>query len=125
VECCEELANRGKIVIVAALDGTFQRVGFGNILNLIPLAESVVKLSAVCMVCFGNASFTKRTCNETKVCSVGLCDEIAKHVILPKFMYSRHLTYFRMPCKYLTGRQAQRFNQSDSNPIFQQSPEAV
>lgn len=67
MECCEELANLGKIVIVAALDGTFQRVGFGNILNLIPLAESVVKLSAVCMVCFGNASFTKRTCNETKV----------------------------------------------------------
>lgn len=67
MECCEELANLGKIVIVAALDGTFQRVGFGNILNLIPLAESVVKLNAVCMVCFGNASFTKRTCNETKV----------------------------------------------------------
>jgi len=67
VECCEELANLGKTVIVAALDGTFQRVGFGNILNLIPLAESVVKLSAVCMLCFGNASFTKRTSNETKV----------------------------------------------------------
>ena len=67
MECCEELANLGKTVIVAALDGTFQRVGFGNILNLIPLAESVVKLNAVCMVCCGNAAFTKRTCNETKV----------------------------------------------------------
>lgn len=75
VECCEELANLGKIVIVAALDGTFQRVGFGNILNLIPLAESVVKLSAVCMVCFGNASFTKRTCNETKLEVIGGSDK--------------------------------------------------
>ena len=54
-------------MIVAALDGTFQRVGFGSILNLIPLAESVVKLSAVCMLCFGNAAFTKRTSSETKV----------------------------------------------------------
>ena len=47
-------------VIVAALDGTFQRKPFGDILNLIPLAESVTKLTAVCMVCFGPASFSKR-----------------------------------------------------------------
>jgi thymidine kinase len=67
VECCENLANFGKIIIVAALDGTFQRVGFGNILNLIPLAENVVKLSAVCMVCFGNAAFTKRIGKEMEV----------------------------------------------------------
>jgi thymidine kinase len=28
----------GKIVIVAALDGTFQRKPFGNIINLLPIA---------------------------------------------------------------------------------------
>jgi thymidine kinase len=28
------------------------------------LAENVIKLSAVCMVCFGNAAFTKRIGNE-------------------------------------------------------------
>ena len=33
---------------------------FGSVLNLIPLAESVVKLKAVCMVCFKDAAFTKR-----------------------------------------------------------------
>jgi thymidine kinase len=54
-------------MIVAALDGTFQRTRFGNILNLIPLAENVVKLSAVCMVCFGSAAFTKRIGDEMKV----------------------------------------------------------
>lgn len=32
------MANSGLIVIVAALDGTFQRKGFGNILNLLPIA---------------------------------------------------------------------------------------
>ena len=46
------MANKGKIVIVACLDGTFQRKGFGTIPTLIPLAEDVVKLSAVCVYCF-------------------------------------------------------------------------
>ena len=32
-----------------------------------PLAESVVKLTAVCMQCFKDASFTKRTCEGTEV----------------------------------------------------------
>jgi len=41
----------GKIVIVAALDGTFQRKSFGNIINLLPVAEKVIKLSAVCVYC--------------------------------------------------------------------------
>lgn len=61
------MANAGKIVIVAALDGTFQRLGFGDILRLIPLAESVVKLKAVCMACFNDASFTKRTTLDQEV----------------------------------------------------------
>lgn len=51
VEFCEELANMGIIVMVAALDGTFQRKGFGNILNLLPVAEKVTKLTAVCVYC--------------------------------------------------------------------------
>ena len=38
VEFCEELADFGVVVMVAALDGTFQRKPFGNILNLLPLA---------------------------------------------------------------------------------------
>ena len=53
VNFCEKMANAGKAVIVAALDGTFQRKGFPTVMELIPLAEHVVKLNAVCMVCFG------------------------------------------------------------------------
>ncbi|XP_068235427.1 thymidine kinase, cytosolic-like [Palaemon carinicauda] len=71
VEFAEEMANRGKTVIVAALDGTFQRSGFGNILSLVPLSESVVKLTAVCMICFEEASYTKRTSAETSVEVIG------------------------------------------------------
>ena len=45
---------------MAALDGTFKRKPFSDILNLVPLAEEVTKLSAVCMNCFQDASFSKR-----------------------------------------------------------------
>lgn len=71
VSFAEEMANRGKTVIVAALDGTFQRQGFGDILRLIPLAESVIKLTAVCMVCFAEAAFTKRIGQEKELEVIG------------------------------------------------------
>eukprot|EP00742_Colponemidia_sp_Colp-10_P009141 GILJ01009943.1.p1 GENE.GILJ01009943.1~~GILJ01009943.1.p1 ORF type:complete len:253 (+),score=26.85 GILJ01009943.1:28-759(+) len=71
VEMCEKFANRGKTVIVAALDGTFQRKAFGSVLELIPLAEKVTKLTAVCSHCFKDASFTKRLGNETAVEVIG------------------------------------------------------
>uniref|UniRef100_A0A8C6KH63 Thymidine kinase n=1 Tax=Nothobranchius furzeri TaxID=105023 RepID=A0A8C6KH63_NOTFU len=70
VEFCEEMANLGKTIIVAALDGTFQRKPFGNILNLVPLAESVVKLHAVCMQCYKDAAYTKRIGAEKEVRTV-------------------------------------------------------
>jgi len=75
VSFCEDMAERGKIVIVAALDGTFQKKGFGDILNLVPLAESVVKLTAVCMQCFKDASFTKRICEGTEIEVIGGADK--------------------------------------------------
>lgn len=75
VTFCEQMADRGKTVIVAALDGTYQRKGFGNILELVPLAESVVKLTAVCMQCYGEASFTKRKGAETAVEVIGGADK--------------------------------------------------
>jgi thymidine kinase len=38
-------------VVVAGLDGTFQREPFGDILRLIPHAEEVLRLSALCAEC--------------------------------------------------------------------------
>ncbi|XP_042622932.1 thymidine kinase, cytosolic-like [Cyprinus carpio] len=75
VEFCEEMANMGKTIVVAALDGTFQRKPFGNILNLVPLAESVVKLNAVCMQCFKEAAYTKRLGAEQEVEVIGGADK--------------------------------------------------
>ncbi|CAN9509920.1 unnamed protein product [Ophioblennius macclurei] len=75
VEFCEEMANLGKTIIVAALDGTFQRKPFGNILGLVPLAESVVKLHAVCMQCYKEAAYTKRLGAEKEVEVIGGADK--------------------------------------------------
>ena len=58
-------------MIISALDGTFQRKPFGRILDLIPLAESVLKLSAVCAVCGANASFSQRIIKSSQVELIG------------------------------------------------------
>ncbi|CAD8124330.1 unnamed protein product [Paramecium sonneborni] len=72
VEFSEKMANLGKIVIVAALDGTFDRKPFHNILNLIPIAERITKLTAVCWFCKReNASFTKRIVQSQEIELIG------------------------------------------------------
>lgn len=54
----------GKVVIVAALDGTFERKAFNKVLELVPICEKVIKLTAVCWFCKQeNAAFTKRIVN--------------------------------------------------------------
>ena len=71
----ERLANEGKVVLIAALDGTFQREPFGQIAELVPLCERVDKLSAICAVCSRPASFTKRLSAETETVSIGGADK--------------------------------------------------
>ncbi|KAH7297871.1 hypothetical protein KP509_25G016400 [Ceratopteris richardii] len=58
---CQAAADyEGKTLIVAGLDGDFERNKFGGVLDLIPLADSIVKLSAHCELCGKPASFTFR-----------------------------------------------------------------
>merc|ERR1719383_1276252 len=90
VPFAEQMADKGKIIIIAALDGDFQRKGFGDILNLVPLAESIVKLNAVCMMCFQEASFTKRKGSETAVEVIGGQD---------KYLSTCRACYFKSPSK--------------------------
>lgn len=47
------------IVFVAALDSDCRRKQFNNILDLIPLAEKLVKLTAICVACTKEAAFTR------------------------------------------------------------------
>lgn len=75
VEFAEQQANAGKIVIVSALDGTFQRRPFGSILELVPRAESVTKLCAVCRSCGCDAAFSHRLTPEKKTIVVAGSDK--------------------------------------------------
>ena len=75
VEVASAWADAGVVVIVAALDGTFQRQPFGHVLELIPFADTVVKLPAVCMRCGHDAPFTCRTSAEKEVEVIGNGDK--------------------------------------------------
>ena len=70
----ESIANSSKIVILAGLDGLFQRKFIGYLLDLIPMAESLKKLSAVCMKCKEKGSFTMKSEKnlEQKIVQVGV-----------------------------------------------------
>uniref|UniRef100_A0A915ABX6 Thymidine kinase, cytosolic n=1 Tax=Parascaris univalens TaxID=6257 RepID=A0A915ABX6_PARUN len=70
-ECSENLANQGKIVIVSALDGDFNRKRFKNVLDMCPFSEDVIKLNAVCTGCGEDASFTKRLTSNTDLELIG------------------------------------------------------
>lgn len=58
-------------MLVAALDGTFERKAFGRIIDLIPLAERVSKLCAVCVYCTREAAFTKRIIESKEIQLIG------------------------------------------------------
>lgn len=60
----ENLLDQGKTVIVVGLDGDFRQKKFGSILDLIPMADQVDKLSALCYRCGSIAPFTKRSIND-------------------------------------------------------------
>jgi thymidine kinase len=55
-----ELVHMGKRVILAGLDTTFNAEPFGPIPALMAIADEVLKLSAVCMVCGAPAIHTQR-----------------------------------------------------------------
>ncbi|XP_009606901.1 thymidine kinase-like [Nicotiana tomentosiformis] len=54
----------GKTVVVAGLDGDYLRRKFGSVLDIIPLADTVTKLTARCEICGKRAIFTLRKTEE-------------------------------------------------------------
>ena len=54
------------------LDGDYKRKRFGSILDIIPLADDIIKLKAICKEClFKEAIFTHRLSDETVQTLVG------------------------------------------------------
>ncbi|CAM8891061.1 unnamed protein product [Rhodiola kirilowii] len=62
--CCTAADKDGKTIIVAGLDGDFLRRSFGSVLDIIPLADTVTKLTARCELCGKRAFFTLRKTEE-------------------------------------------------------------
>ncbi|MCB1148609.1 MAG: thymidine kinase [Chlamydiia bacterium] len=57
------LVERGKRVLVAGLDMDFRAEPFGVVPTLLALADEVLKLRAICVVCGKDANFTQRLVN--------------------------------------------------------------
>ncbi|XP_055801291.1 thymidine kinase-like [Solanum dulcamara] len=62
--CCNAADIDGKTVIVAGLDGDYLRRKFGSVLDIIPIADTVTKLTARCELCGKRAFFTLRKTDE-------------------------------------------------------------
>jgi thymidine kinase len=60
VNVCEELAQNGKRVIVAGLDMDYTGKPFGQMPDLLAIANYVTKLHAICIQCGGTASYSYR-----------------------------------------------------------------
>ncbi len=63
---CEKLADKGIRVVVAGLDMDFQGNPFGSIPALMAIADDIVKLHAVCLVCGRAALYSYRIRSENK-----------------------------------------------------------
>lgn len=74
-ETCSFLADRGRVVIVAALDGTFAREPFLPVVRLVAQAESVTKLTSVCSSCGAEAPFSRRRSPEREIEVIGGSDK--------------------------------------------------
>lgn len=85
------MANRGKIVVVAALDSDFRREEFGEICKLVAKAERVTKLHSICHFCKDDASFTARVSSETEQKVIGGAD---------KYRPVCRICYFNLKSKY-------------------------
>lgn len=60
-----------RTVYIAGLDGDFRRQPFYNILDLVPFADSVTRLTSTCQVCGASAPFSKRIVHDDSTVLVG------------------------------------------------------
>jgi len=71
---CEDLANRGMRVVVAALDQDFRGEPFGEIPRLLAVAEFVTKNLAICVRCGNPANRSQRLRGGRETVQVGSGD---------------------------------------------------
>lgn len=59
-----------KVVVVCGLDGTSDKEAFGQMLELIPHADSYEKLTSICEMCGMSAPFTHRSKSASNGCTI-------------------------------------------------------
>lgn len=74
VSVCNELADKGKRVIIAGLDMDYLGKPFGPIPQLLATAEYVTKVHAICMKCGNLANYSHRTVKNDKLVMLGETD---------------------------------------------------
>lgn len=74
VDVCEQLANRGKRVIVAGLDQDYRGKPFEPMPQLLAVAEYITKTLAICVVCGNPADRTQRKTQQHDRVVVGAKD---------------------------------------------------
>jgi len=69
----KQMLDYNKTIYICGLDGDFERNKFGNLLDLIPLCDNVMKLKSLCALCKnGNyAIFSRRLSNEKEQTIIG------------------------------------------------------
>jgi thymidine kinase len=72
---CEQLALRGIRVIVAGLDMDYKMQPFGQMPNLLAIADYITKLHAICVVCGNIANYSYRKSNEQNQVVLGEKDK--------------------------------------------------
>ena len=71
VQICNELALKGKRVIIAGLDQDYRGVPFEPVPQLLAIAEYITKQLAICVVCGNPADKTQRKIMESERVIVG------------------------------------------------------
>ena len=74
VTLLEDLANIGKVVIVAGLDMDYMGTPFGPMGSILAIADEIVKLKAICSICGKDAMFSKRIIEKKGTILVGAAE---------------------------------------------------
>lgn len=75
VEAANELARKGKRVIVAGLDQDYMGRPFEPMPQLLCIAEFITKTHAICVKCGNTANYSQRTSDSTARVEVGASDK--------------------------------------------------
>lgn len=75
VEVVNQLASKGKRVIIAGLDMDFSGKPFGPMPQLMAVAEYITKVHAICVQCGGIASYSYRLAQESDQVMLGEKDK--------------------------------------------------